>query len=150
MDRLSGDADSDDAQIENIYRSATDILNRESGANPYLLHEKLQDVMGDGVGIVRHADDLKQRPRGDRASFTERPRRSRRTGTSQFNPGWNQAIALRSLLTVSEAVARSALMRRESRGAHTRLDFEGERDEGLEYNVVVRQAADGGRWRSRS
>jgi succinate dehydrogenase / fumarate reductase flavoprotein subunit len=142
VDRLSAMPTPDDAQIESIYRDATDILNRDSGANPYLLHEKLQDVMGDSVGIVRHADDL-QRGIEELGKLQRESETLHAVGTSQFNPGWNQAIALRSLLTVSEAVARSALAREESRGAHTRLDFEGERDEGLSYNVVIRRATDG-------
>jgi succinate dehydrogenase/fumarate reductase flavoprotein subunit len=40
-------------------------------------------------------------------------------------------------------VARAAQMREESRGAHTRVDFEGERDEWLQYNVVIRKSDDG-------
>ena len=50
---------------------------------------------------------------------------------------------MRALAVVSEAVARAALMREESRGAHTRIDFEGERDEWLKYNVVISQDPDG-------
>src|SRR5690606_63588 len=64
-------------------------------------------------------------------------------GASQYNPGWHEALSLRSLLLVGEAVARAALMRQESRGAHTRLDYEGERDEWLKYNIVVRRGAYG-------
>jgi succinate dehydrogenase / fumarate reductase flavoprotein subunit len=40
-----------------------------------------------------------------------------------FNPGWHLCADLKSLLTVSEAVTRSAIARRESRGAHSRIDF---------------------------
>ncbi|HET9888248.1 MAG TPA: hypothetical protein VFR10_12140, partial [bacterium] len=64
-------------------------------------------------------------------------------GASQFNPGWDEALSLRSLLITSEAVARAALVREESRGAHTRIDFEGERDEWLKVNIVTRKGADG-------
>jgi succinate dehydrogenase / fumarate reductase flavoprotein subunit len=44
-------------------------------------------------------------------------------GSRAFNPGWHLAHDLTSMLRVSEAVARSALLRKESRGAHARLDF---------------------------
>jgi succinate dehydrogenase / fumarate reductase flavoprotein subunit len=40
-----------------------------------------------------------------------------------FNPGWHLCRDLKSMLTVTEAVTRSALARRESRGAHSRIDF---------------------------
>jgi succinate dehydrogenase / fumarate reductase flavoprotein subunit len=64
-------------------------------------------------------------------------------GASQYNPGWHAAIDIQSLVLVSEAVTRAALMREESRGAHTRNDFPGERDEWLRYNIVIRKADDG-------
>jgi succinate dehydrogenase / fumarate reductase flavoprotein subunit len=50
---------------------------------------------------------------------------------------------MRSLLVTAEAVARSALLRQESRGAHTRIDYEGERDEWVKYNIICRKAPDG-------
>ncbi|MGQ0722411.1 MAG: fumarate reductase/succinate dehydrogenase flavoprotein subunit [Candidatus Eiseniibacteriota bacterium] len=130
----------DDARA--AFRRATDVLNRESGENPYVLQEELQDVMGRYVGIVRTGEELE----AGIAALEQLGRRAQSVkahGASQYNPGWHAAIALRSLLVSSEAVARAALLREESRGAHTRLDFEGERDEGLTYNVVVRKATGG-------
>src|SRR5262249_4290032 len=62
---------------------------------------------------------------------------------SQYNPGWHEALDLRNLLVSAEAVTRAALMREESRGAHTRLDYEGERDEWLQVNVVLRRGKNG-------
>jgi len=56
---------------------------------------------------------------------------------------FHRAIDLQNLLITAEAVTRAALMRDESRGAHTRIDFENERDEWLKYNVVIRKAKDG-------
>ena len=44
-------------------------------------------------------------------------------GGRAFNPGWHTWLDLHAMLTVSEAVVRSALERRESRGAHTRIDY---------------------------
>ena len=123
-------------------RRATDLLNREGGTNPYLVHEDLQDVMGRYVGIVRTEAELEtalgelERIKGDAA-------RMKVHGTSQYNAGWHQALDVRSLLVTSEAVTRAALLRQESRGAHTRLDYPDERDEWLKVNVVVRKGKDG-------
>ena len=64
-------------------------------------------------------------------------------GSSQFNPGWHEALALRNLLISSESVARSALLREESRGAHTREDFPSEGDEWLEYNIINKKGVNG-------
>ena len=60
-------------------------------------------------------------------------------GASQYNAGWHEAIDLFSLVITAEAAARAALLREESRGAHTRLDFEGEREEWGQVNIVVGQ-----------
>jgi succinate dehydrogenase / fumarate reductase flavoprotein subunit len=63
--------------------------------------------------------------------------------TSQYNAGWHTALDLRNLMLFSEAVARAALTREESRGAHTRDDFPGEREEWVKYNVIIKRAPDG-------
>jgi succinate dehydrogenase / fumarate reductase flavoprotein subunit len=65
------------------------------------------------------------------------------SGTAAFNPGWNLCRDLRNMLIVSEAVTRAALLRQESRGAHSRLDFPDYDGHWGEHNVVVRKTADG-------
>jgi succinate dehydrogenase / fumarate reductase flavoprotein subunit len=64
-------------------------------------------------------------------------------GTSQYNPGWSTALDLRNLLVTAEAVNRAALIREESRGAHTRIDFEDEREDWQKVNIVISRAAGG-------
>jgi succinate dehydrogenase / fumarate reductase flavoprotein subunit len=129
-------------QIKDAIRSATDILNRESGENPYVLHEALQDIMEDCVGIVRQEDELADGVRRIEA-LNERVKNVKAHGTSQYNPGWHEALSMRSLMISAEAVARAALMRKESRGAHTRIDYEGERDDWLKVNIVIRKGSAG-------
>jgi len=139
---LRAEPHADDEQVRTAFRRATEPLHREAGENPYLLHEELQALMDSHVGIVRTAAELEQgiERLGRLAS---RVAQVRAHGASQYNPGWHEALSMRSLITVAQAVARAALTREESRGAHTRLDFEGERDEWLAYNVVVRRGAGG-------
>src|SRR6478609_724796 len=79
----------DDEQIKVAVRGATDILNRENGENPYALHEKLQDVMEEGVGIVRVEDELKRAVQG-LEELGERAKNMKAAGTSQYNPGWHE------------------------------------------------------------
>jgi succinate dehydrogenase / fumarate reductase flavoprotein subunit len=131
----------DDAQVD---EAATELLApfEGSGENPYALHRELQDVMQRKVGIYRTAADLREGIEGV-ARLRERAARVRVEGSRQFNPGWHLARDLRSLLVVSEAVARSALVREESRGAHSRLDFP-KPDERLgRLNTVVSRDGDG-------
>ena len=117
-------------------------MNRESGENPYLMHEALQDVMSTNVGIVRTGEELQTAVEQLKA-LKVRAQNLKAPGTSQYNPGWHEALSVKSLLIVGEAVARAAFIREESRGAHTRLDFEGERDECARFNVVTKKGPDG-------
>ena len=132
----------DDGHVAAAVRGATAILRRESGANPFVLHEKLEDTMSRGVGIVRRKDELEQALR-ELASLAEEAATLKAPGASQYNPGWHEALSVRSLLVTSEAVTRAALLREESRGAHTRLDHPGESAEWGRYNVVARRGPDG-------
>jgi succinate dehydrogenase / fumarate reductase flavoprotein subunit len=129
-------------QIIAAVRKATDVLNRESGANPYLLHEKLCETMAKGVGIVRVKDELEQAI-VELETLEKEAETLKAPGASQYNPGWHEALAMRSLLITAEAVTRAALMREESRGAHTRLDHPGESKEWVQYNVIIKRGATG-------
>ena len=132
----------DDDDIKRIIKNATSILNRERGNNPYLIHEDLQKNMQDNVGIIRTKKDIQ-----DGINKIEEMKLQfqdvKAPGSSQFNPGWHEALALRNLLISSESVARSALLREESRGAHTREDFPSEGDEWLEYNIISKKGVNG-------
>jgi succinate dehydrogenase / fumarate reductase flavoprotein subunit len=139
---LSATPRADDGQITAAFRGATDILNRESGENPYLMHEALQEVMSSHVGIVRTGEELETAV-DQLQALKARAQNLKAPGTSQYNPGWHEALSFKSLLIVGEAVARAAYLREESRGAHTRLDFEGERDECARFNVVTKKGPNG-------
>jgi succinate dehydrogenase / fumarate reductase, flavoprotein subunit len=65
------------------------------------------------------------------------------SGNREYNPGWHTALDLRHLLTVSEAITRCALERRESRGGHFRDDYPDKSAEFGKFNHVVRKAPDG-------
>ena len=59
-------------------------------------------------------------------------------GHRQYNPGWHLALDLRNMLIVSEAIAKAALAREESRGGHARDDFPKTSPEWGTKNLVVR------------
>ena len=112
------------------------------GENPYQLHEELQAVMGEHAGIARTGAGLAE---GLQKVLTlrERAARMRVGGSMLYNPGWHQCRDVRVMLTLSEAIFRSAIERRESRGAHWRLDFPDQDPTwGSKNLVVVRE--DGG------
>lgn len=137
LDKLSGTPAVQQEQVHEQMRSVIDFLNREDGENPYVVVDDLQTTMEQHVGIVRDGDELEEGIE-KLQKLKERAAAVKAHATSQYNPGWNTCIDLRNMILSAEATARCALQREESRGAHTRLDFEGEREEGLTFNSVVK------------
>ena len=112
----------DPAEMEAEARDLLAPLERSEGEDPYAIHRALQECMQSNVGIFRVERDLQQAIDGVRA-VRERWRKVRVGGGRVFNPGWHLVRDLGNLLVVSEMIARSALLRKESRGAHSRIDF---------------------------
>jgi succinate dehydrogenase / fumarate reductase, flavoprotein subunit len=111
--------------------------------NPYAIHADLQDCMQNLVGIIRTEGELLAALERI-GQLKARAARVRVTGNRHYNPAWHLALDLPTMLTVSEACARSALLRKESRGGHTREDFPQTDPQLGRVNVVTRRAADGG------
>src|SRR5205085_7688415 len=130
----------DSAQIEAAEREALAPFERKPGENPYDLHSELQETMQDLVGIFRVERDLTQ-ALSEIQDFKDRAKSLSITESRMFNPGWHLCADLKSLLTVSEVVARSAIARKESRGARSRIDFaEYDATWGKQNNIISRGA----------
>jgi succinate dehydrogenase / fumarate reductase flavoprotein subunit len=142
VNNLENQLDCNNQEVSKIIKEATDILNREEGKNPYLVHEELQNILQSYVSIVRTGEELAlglEKLQELKVDIVEVFAHA----SAQYNPGWNEALDLKNLIVTAEAVTRAALIREESRGAHTRLDFEGENDDGLEYNIVIKKTESG-------
>ena len=113
----------DSAQIDQAERDALAPFQRKQGESPYAIHRDLQSSMQKLVGIFRNKEDL-ERSLLEIDKAKERLAHVSVEGSRLYNPGWHLALDLKSMLTVSEAVALSALAREESRGAHSRIDFQ--------------------------
>jgi succinate dehydrogenase / fumarate reductase flavoprotein subunit len=144
-DNPAGQVDS--AQVEEATRRALEPFNRNvtSGATfegPYQVQYDLQEMMQNLVGIVRREDEILRALDG-LERLKARAERVGVTGRREFNPGWHTALDLRHLLTISEAIARAALERRESRGAQFRDDFPN-KDVALgKMSILIRKGPDG-------
>ena len=130
-----------DEDIEAHARRAMAPFERR-GENPYTAHSALQDVMGKHVGIFRSEGDLQQGLR-ELLSVKERIKNTRVEGSVMFNPGWHLARDLENLIVCAEATCRAAMMRKESRGAHSRTDYPKEDSQLSKVNMCVKKAADG-------
>lgn len=108
----------------------------------YQIQYDLQEMMQDNVGIIRQEDEMLEALKGieelkKRAATVAAP------GNRQYNPGWHTALDLKCLLLVAEAVTRSAIERKESRGAHTREDYKGKEEKYDTVNTVLRKDENG-------
>jgi succinate dehydrogenase / fumarate reductase flavoprotein subunit len=133
----------DDGAVERAMNSALQpfALGGE-GENPYALQSDLQETMQSLVGIVRQEAEM-QEAVVRVGSFNQRAARVGVSGHREYHAGWHTALDLRNLLTVSEAITRSAIERKESRGGHFREDFPEKAAEFGTVNIMVKQGGDG-------
>src|SRR3954465_10476935 len=116
----------------------------QQGEHAYDIHEELQQVMNDLVGIIRKASEV-QDALERLEKLKERAKDVSCTGGRAFNPGWHLALDLRNMIAVCECIAKAALVREESRGGHTRDDYPAMSAEGRKVNLIcsVNAAGDG-------
>ncbi len=127
----------DDAIVE-----MTEPFDREGTETAYHVHADLQESMQTNVGIFRTEEDM-QLGLANIQKYKARAAKVVAKGGRAFNPGWHLTRELKNMLIVSESIALSAIQRKESRGAHSRLDFTGFDAEWAKVNSVVRKGADG-------
>jgi succinate dehydrogenase / fumarate reductase flavoprotein subunit len=137
----------DDAQIEDAAREALEPFDRSetslaNAEGPYQVQHDLQEMMQDLVGIVRQEAEM-FRALESLNKLQGRARNVVVYGHREYNPGWHTALDLKHLITVSEAVTRAAIERKESRGGHFRDDFPSKDSSEGGINIVLSKAEDG-------
>jgi len=133
----------DETEVKRAVDEAIEPFERQHTAeNPYAVQSALQEMMQNLVGIVRTQSEMQQ-ALAELAALKGRAAQASVIGHREYNPGWHTAIDLKNLLTVSEAITRSALERRESRGGHFREDFREKVQEFGTLNIVTVKSGDG-------
>jgi succinate dehydrogenase flavoprotein subunit len=138
-----GAAGVDEAQVAMVIDDAFAPFAREGGLNPYGVHEELQATMQSLVGIIRTGPELEE-ALTKLEDLKQKTAKVQVRGGREYNPGWNLATDLPSMITTSMAVAQGALNRKESRGGHTREDYPGPDPEMGKVNFVQRQRGEHG------
>jgi succinate dehydrogenase / fumarate reductase flavoprotein subunit len=139
--RDSGLGRIDNQKVDNAAREALAPFERSTGENPYEIQKDLQELMQDNVGIVRTESEM-QHAVGELQKLKERAQRAGVVGHREFNPGWHTALDLKNLLTVSEAITRAAIERKESRGAQFREDYPNKDENFSKRNTMVSRGED--------
>ena len=133
----------DDGAVARIETLALEPFDRgTAGENPYKVQEDLQETMQSLVGIVRLENEMRQAVELLRG-YNARAARAGVAGHREYHSGWHTALDLRNLLTVAEAIAKSAIERKESRGGHFREDYPDKAQEFSTVNVMVKQGSGG-------
>jgi len=129
----------DQMQMDDAEREILEPFERTDGDTPYQIHHDLQETMQHLVGIFRNEEDL-NKALVELQKLNERAKRMRVEGSRLYNPGWHLSQDVRNMLLVSEACTHAALARKESRGAHSRLDYPKTEDAwGQKNHVIVNQ-----------
>jgi succinate dehydrogenase / fumarate reductase flavoprotein subunit len=140
--KKSGRISIDDQQIAISEREMLEPFERAGGESPYEIHRDLQKTMQAKVGIFRVQGDL-EHALEELQALKARAMKVSVEGSRMFNPGWHLARDLASMLCVSEAVTRSAIARKESRGAHSRIDFPDYAPVWEKQNNIIKRDGDG-------
>jgi succinate dehydrogenase / fumarate reductase flavoprotein subunit len=133
----------DAAEVATVIDEAFAPFGREGGYNPYDVHNELQETMQALVGIIRTGPELEE-ALTKLEDLKQKTAKLQVKGGRSYNPGWNLATDLPSMITTSIAVAQGALNRTESRGGHTREDYPGPDPELGKVNFVQHQKGEHG------
>ena len=132
----------DEKEITAFAKKVLEPFERTEGDNPFQVQYDLQEMMQDLVGIVRKDEELVKAIE-ELKKLWERANKVKVIGNREYNNGWHTALDLQNLLTVSEAIARAAIERKESRGAHFSEDHPEKDENGGKYNLIIYKGDDG-------
>ena len=130
-----------DAKVINEEISRVKGFLRKDGKNPYELIDRLTTAMSDHVGIVRTKEEIEKAIKIIN-ELKEDYKNVGTLGSFKYNHGLLGCLELGNMLIATEAISRAALMREESRGAHTRVDFP-KKDKKWLKNIEIKKADSG-------
>ena len=132
----------DEKEITDFAKKVLEPFERTEGDNPFQVQYDLQEMMQDLVGIVRKDNELAKAIE-ELKTLRERANKVKVIGNREYNNGWHTALDLPNLLTVSEAITRAAIERKESRGAHFSEDHPEKDEKGGKFNLIIYKGEDG-------
>lgn len=112
-----------DAEAEKAENSAYEVVKKESGVHFGEVLERLRDIMWDYVGVFRDENGLKTAI-SEIFKLREEAKNTYVLDKSKvYNTEFYNALELKNMLDLALVIATTALNRKESRGAHYRLDY---------------------------
>ncbi len=137
VEQSSHTAEIEEREIRTEIERVLEPLEKPEGdESPYLMQQELQAAMMEHANLMRDEDSLKE-GLGKVLALKDRLGDIKVGGTRLFNPGWHTAQDIRYLVQISEIILRTALERKERRGAQWRLDYDGPDEELGKINFIV-------------
>ena len=125
----------DESELDAEMDRVLEPFHRPGGVNPYHVHEELQAIMTEHASIMRSGDVL-QAGLEKLLALKEMVPKMSIDGSRVYNPGWHAVFDVENMLLLCEGIVKSALERKESRGAHWRTDYPDELPQWQEINFV--------------
>ena len=117
------------------FERAENVVTVGKKSNPFELTARLKETMWTNFGVVRSAEGMNQAQR-DIDQLKEEIKTIKVESMRKFNVAWNETLDLQNQLTVADAMIRSGLERKETRGSHSRYDFT-ERDDSQWLKYII-------------
>ncbi|KPV65469.1 MAG: Fumarate reductase (CoM/CoB) subunit A [Candidatus Bathyarchaeota archaeon BA1] len=130
----------DRGQVEREIKRVHSLLERKEGIRPIEIKSRLANLMWEKVGIFRTGKELQEAVLEiEQMKAKDLPELYTTDKSTRYNKEWIEALETENMITVAEMVAKAALMREESRGAHYRRDFPKIDDRNWFVNIIIQQ-----------
>jgi succinate dehydrogenase/fumarate reductase flavoprotein subunit len=128
----------DGDQVKSLEKDFLRPLEIKDGPDSFSMKKNLQTLAWEKAGVLRTGELLTEALKTIESLRTEVSQVAVKAKERQYNREWIEALQVRNLVTLIEAIARSGLTREESRGAHYRRDFPAMDNENWLKNIVIK------------
>ncbi len=122
--------------VDSLIQKLQEPFRKDSGNNPLTVRKDLQEVNWLQVGVVRNKEDM-EKAYGTFDTLKKEHAYCAVSGNNCYNMVYNVWLDTQNLLDVSVIATASAMLRDETRGAHTRLDFPEQRNDYGLFNTFL-------------
>ena len=130
-----------ETQIRKEMKNVKELFGTKGHMDPHELKREIQEIIWEHVGIMRTEEGLETALKEilDIKAHVENGM-MRVEGKKKGNQSLTDALDVKAMVVTSEAVIKSALMRKESRGAHYRKDYQKTNDKKWRVNIIAKKA----------
>ncbi|NHK31366.1 MAG: FAD-dependent oxidoreductase [Asgard group archaeon] len=126
-------------KVEDLFKK----WQKNKGKKPVEIRSAMKEIMDSNVGVYRNEQNLKEALNILQKIQEDFKSMHIETTDRKFNLGLVRALELRNMIDIAEVTAFAALWRKESRGAHYRLDHPKRNDDQYHVHSLVKRTSEG-------